>query len=42
MFDETGRTPAVWAVTIELGSRVSSVGEGITIVATELESLGRC
>jgi phytoene dehydrogenase-like protein len=38
MFDEIGAYARNLGVTIELGSRVNSVGAGITIVATELES----
>jgi phytoene dehydrogenase-like protein len=38
MFDEIGAYARSLGVTIELGSRVSSIGDGITIVATELES----
>jgi len=38
MFDEIGAYARRLGVTIELGSRVSAVGDGITIVATELES----
>ncbi len=38
MFDEIGAYARSLGVTIELGSRVSSIGTGITIVATELES----
>jgi hypothetical protein len=38
MFDEIAAYARKLGVIIELGSRVSSIGEGITIVATELES----
>ena len=38
MFDEIGAYARSLGVTIELGSQVSSIGDGITIVATELES----
>jgi phytoene dehydrogenase-like protein len=38
MFDEIGAYARSLGVRIELGSRVGSVGDGITIVATELES----
>jgi phytoene dehydrogenase-like protein len=38
MFDEIGAYARKLGVIIELGSRVSSLGDGITIVATELES----
>src|SRR5215203_2295423 len=38
MFSDIGAYAQKLGVTIELGSRVSSVGAGITIVATELES----
>jgi hypothetical protein len=38
MFDEIGAYARGVGVTIELGSRVGSIGDGITIVATELES----
>ena len=38
MFDEIAAYARKLGVIIELGSRVSSIGDGITIVATELES----
>jgi phytoene dehydrogenase-like protein len=38
MFSDIGAYAQKLGVTIELGSRVSSIGSGITIVATELES----
>jgi phytoene dehydrogenase-like protein len=38
MFDEIGAYARRLGVIIELGSRVNSIGSGITIVATELES----
>jgi phytoene dehydrogenase-like protein len=38
MFSEIGAYAQRLGVIIELGSRVSSIGDGITIVATELES----
>jgi len=38
MFDEIAACARKLGVIIELGSRVSSIGAGITIVATELES----
>ena len=38
MFDEIAAYARKLGVIIELGSRVTSIGEGITIVATELES----
>jgi hypothetical protein len=38
MFEEIGAYARSLGVTIELGSRVSSIGAGIIIVATELES----
>jgi phytoene dehydrogenase-like protein len=38
MFDEIGAYARRLGVIIELGSRVSSIGSGITVVATELES----
>ena len=38
MFDDIGAYARTLGVIIELGSRVSSIGTGITIVATELES----
>jgi FAD dependent oxidoreductase len=38
MFDEIATYARKLDVIIELGSRVSSIGDGITIVATELES----
>jgi phytoene dehydrogenase-like protein len=38
MFSDIGAYARKLGVTIELGSRVSSIGSGITIVATELES----
>jgi phytoene dehydrogenase-like protein len=38
MFDEIGSYARRLGVTIELGSRVSAIGDGLTIVATELES----
>lgn len=38
MFDEIGAYARKLGVIIELGSRVSSISDGITIVATEMES----
>ena len=38
MFEEIARYARKLGVIIELGSRVSSIGSGITIVATEMES----
>jgi NAD(P)-binding Rossmann-like domain len=38
MFDEIGAYARKLGVIIELGSRVTSIGDGVTIVATELES----
>ena len=38
MFDEIAAYARKLGVIIELGSRVSSIGDGLTIVATELES----
>ena len=38
MFEELGAYARRLGVIIEVGSRVSSIGPGITIVATELES----
>jgi phytoene dehydrogenase-like protein len=38
MFDEIGAYARKLGVIVELGSRMSSIGDGITIVATELES----
>jgi glycine/D-amino acid oxidase-like deaminating enzyme len=38
MFDELGAYARKLGVIIELGSRMTSIGDGITIVATELES----
>ena len=38
MFEEIGKYARSLGVIIELGSRVSSIGAGITIVAAELES----